>query len=359
MKEKKPVDRRKYLRFKLRVKVKCHIKKMRKGKKPSLEISGITKNISVAGICFTSETKLEPGRKITLEMFLPFQSKPLYLEGEVKWSRSVKAKKDRKMSDTGVKLFTIDKGDEIGEDLNKSKKILEEQKGDLEKVNKELDDFTYIVSHDLKEPLRSIDAFSKFVYSDYKDKLDEEGKDYLERIRANTSRMQNLIEDLLEISRLKRGKTTVKEVEVEGLINEAKLRLEYTIKQKNAEIIIRNKLPKIFCDPLRLTEVFLNLISNAIKFTNKEKPLIEIGCNKKDVFDEFYVKDNGPGIEKEYWNKIFEIFQRLGKREEHEGTGIGLTIVKEIVEMHGGKIWVESKIGEGTTFYFTILRKRS
>ncbi|MFQ5867781.1 MAG: ATP-binding protein, partial [bacterium] len=246
----------------------------------------------------------------------------------------------------------------VAEDLVKSKQILEEQKNTVENINKELDDFTYIISHDLKEPLRSIDAFSKFIRDDYKDKLDEEGRNYLERIRANTGRMQNLIEDLLEISRLERRKNPLEEVEIEELINEAKLRLEYAIRQKNVEVVVRDKLPKIFCDHVRLAEVFVNLISNAIKFNDKARPCIEIGCSQKSIFYEIYVKDNGPGIEERYFDKIFEIFQRLGKREDREGTGAGLTIVKKIVEMHKGRIWVESKIGKGSTFYFTIPMKK-
>jgi PAS domain S-box-containing protein len=246
----------------------------------------------------------------------------------------------------------------ILEDTDEAKRELEVKSEELERSNKELDDFTYIVSHDLKEPLRSIDAFSKFIEDDYKDRLGEEGRNYLGRIRANAGRMQALIEDLLEISRIERRRNPFEEVQVEELIDEAKLRLEYAIRQKNAEIIIRDKLPKVFCDRVRLAEVFVNLISNAIKFNDKTQPRVEIGCSQKGNFYEFYVKDNGPGIEKQYFDKIFEIFQRLGRREEREGTGAGLTIAKKIVEMHKGKIWVESKIGESTTFNFTIPKER-
>ena len=247
----------------------------------------------------------------------------------------------------------------VAADLKESKEILEYQKQSLEDVNKELNDFTYIVSHDLKEPLRSIDAYAKFIVDDYHDKFGEEGKHDIERIRANTERMKKLIDDLLELSRLKRRGSTIEEVETEELIGEVKMRLEYAIKQKGVEIVIKNKLPKIFCDRVRLTEVFLNLISNAIKFDDKQKPIIEIGCNDKGGFYEFYVKDNGIGIKEEYFDKIFEIFQRLGKREDVEGTGAGLTIAKKIVQMHRGKIWLESKTGEGSTFYFTIPKEKS
>jgi PAS domain S-box-containing protein len=245
------------------------------------------------------------------------------------------------------------------EDIKESRDVLEYQKLSLEATNKELDDFTYIVSHDLKEPLRSIDAYSKFVMDDYKDKIGEEGKHYLERVRANAERMKKLIEDLLEISRLKRRGGTIEEVETKELVDEIKMRLEYLIKQKNAEITVKDNLPKIFCDRVRLTEVFLNLISNAIKYDDKPKPIIEIGYGDKGDMHEFYVKDNGIGIKEEYFDKIFEIFQRLGRKEDVEGTGAGLTIVKKIVQLHKGEIWLKSKIGEGTVFYFTIPKEKS
>ncbi|MFH1640588.1 MAG: ATP-binding protein [Candidatus Omnitrophota bacterium] len=245
----------------------------------------------------------------------------------------------------------------VAEDLRRSKEALQAQKGSLEDINKELDDFTYIISHDLKEPLRSIDAFSKFIVDDYDDRLDEQGRFYIERVRMNASRMQKLIEDLLEISRLERKKNIFEEVEATELIDEVKLRLEYRIEEKNAQIITKDKLPRVYCDRIRLTEVFANLFSNALKFNDKPNPQIEIGSKPKDGFNEFYVKDNGPGIEEQYFDKVFDIFQRLGKREDNEGTGAGLTIVKKIVHMHKGRIWLESKIGEFTTFYFTIPTK--
>jgi PAS domain S-box-containing protein len=247
----------------------------------------------------------------------------------------------------------------VAEDLKESKDILEYQKTSLESINKELDDFTYIVSHDLKEPLRSIDAYSKFVVDDYKDKLGEEGKHYLERVRANTERMKRLIEDLLEISRLKKRGGVIEEVEAADLVEEAKMRLEYSIKQKGVKIEIRDSLPRIFCDRIRLAEVFLNLISNAVKFNDKQNPVIEIGYNDEGNLHKFYVKDNGIGIKDEYFEKIFEIFQRLGKREDVEGTGAGLTIVKKIIQIHKGNIWLESKYGEGSVFYFTIPKEKS
>ncbi|MFC1620930.1 ATP-binding protein [Candidatus Omnitrophota bacterium] len=247
--------------------------------------------------------------------------------------------------------------DDLNRYIQKEKQAVEtaELKGrKLEAAYKELDEFTYTISHDLKEPLRTVDAFSKFLEMRYGDKLDDKGRHYIERIRVNASTMQNLIEDLLEISRVDRRKNPVEVVEIGDLIDEVKMRLEYAIHEKKADIIVRDKLPRLSCDRVRLAEVFLNLISNSIKFTDKKQPHVEIGCIEKNGFYEFYVKDNGSGIEEQYFDKVFKIFQRLGKREDHEGTGAGLTIVKKIIENNGGKIWVESKMGEGTTFYFTV-----
>jgi PAS domain S-box-containing protein len=246
---------------------------------------------------------------------------------------------------------------EMVEDITERKRTeaaLKEYTDQVAAINKELDDFTYIVSHDLKEPLRSIDAFSKFIEYDYKAVLPAEGNEYIGRIRANVTRMQTLIDDLLEVSRIDRKKNPLEETDVAGLISEVKARLEFSIKEKNARISIATVLPLVVADRVRLLEAFHNLISNAIKYNDKPEPRIDIGCEDKGAVWEFFVKDNGPGIEEQYFEKIFQIFQRLGHRDDKEGSGAGLTIVKKIVEMHKGRIWVGSRVGEGTTFYFTI-----
>lgn len=226
----------------------------------------------------------------------------------------------------------------------------------VEAANKELDDFTYIVSHDLKEPLRSIDAFSKFVLQDYGSKLGKDGADYLERVRANAQRMQQLIEDLLEVSRLSRKPNELQTVQVSELLEDVKLRLEHAIAEKRVTLTAAGQLPTLECDRVRLSEVFVNLISNAIKYNDKAECRVEVGCDAVNGDYRFSVKDNGPGIEPRYFEKIFQIFQRLGRREDQPGTGVGLTIVKKIVEMHQGRVWVESVPGQGTAFYFTIPR---
>ncbi len=238
-------------------------------------------------------------------------------------------------------------------------KEIQKANAELEEINKELDDFTYIVSHDLKEPLRSINAFTKFVLEDCKDKISQDDLYYLERIKDNTNRMHTLIEDLLEVSHIDRKKNPFEKVDGNRIIEEIKARMEFVFKQKKVQLEIKGeRLPVIFCDRVRITEVFANLISNAIKFADKDPVKIEVGYQEEGVFYKFHIKDNGPGIEEKYFDKIFQIFQRLGRKEDSEGTGAGLTIVKKIVEMHKGRVWIESVVGEGAVFYFTIPKDR-
>jgi len=342
---------------------------------------------SLCSDCYLQDT-LKSGRTCTRSIFLPGEngapgkwlecsSYPLVfeetgqIEGVVENMRNVTERKRVEKEKEGLiaelrshqQLLTRQKEEllkshqamqNVAQDLKISKDALEQQQGSLQSINKELDDFTYIVSHDLKEPLRSIDAFSKFIEQDCKDILPEEGREYIGRIRANAARMQQLIDDLLAVSRIERKKNPMEETGIHELINEVKGRLEYSIREKNVEVVVVTDLPRVICDRVRLVEVFHNLISNAVKYNDKPEPRIDIGCEGKGPFWEFYVKDNGPGIEEQYFEKVFQIFQRLGRRGDGEGSGAVLTIVKKIVEMHKGRIWVESKVGEGTTFYFTI-----
>ncbi|MDP2920947.1 MAG: ATP-binding protein [Candidatus Omnitrophota bacterium] len=226
----------------------------------------------------------------------------------------------------------------------------------LGRTNKELDDFTYIVSHDLKEPLRGVKAFTKLLLEEYSGKLDTEGKEYLKTISDSSARMGRLIEDLLNLSRIGRIKNVEPNIDLNEALSDVRKNLVYALEEKKVNLNIKPDFPKVSCDRIRITEVFSNLVSNAIKYTRKDKqPVIDIGWSDKKDFYEFYVKDNGIGIEKQYYDRIFQIFQRLhAKGGEYEGTGAGLTIVKKIVENHGGKIWVESEPGAGSVFYFTL-----
>lgn len=226
---------------------------------------------------------------------------------------------------------------------------------ELERSNTELEDFTYVVSHDLKEPLRGIEAFSSFLAEDYSDSLDEQGQRYVAVLRDSAVRMRDLIDDLLHLSRIGRTKPQLAKVEVSTLLEEVSGSLAFALKDKGVDLQVAGRLPAVVCDSVRIRQVFENLISNAIKYNDLPNPTIEVGCHETDVAYTFYVRDNGPGVDERYHDKIFRIFQRLVLREEHEGTGVGLTICKKIVEAHGGRIWVQSDgPGKGSTFLFSI-----
>ncbi|WP_372745971.1 PAS domain S-box protein [Lutibacter sp.] len=221
----------------------------------------------------------------------------------------------------------------------------------LEFTNRELRDFAQIVSHDLKAPLRAISQLSFWISEDYKDKIDADGQEQLAMLIGRVKRLDNLIEGILQYSRA--GKAREKEVLIDlnvivkDVVNSLHL-------PKNVEIKIDNNLPKVLGDPTRFAQVFQNLITNAIKFNDKPKCIINLGNSKIDGFWEFYVSDNGPGIEEKYFDRIFQIFQRLETRDNQEGTGVGLTLVKRIIQIYSGEIWITSKINQGTTFHFTL-----
>jgi len=231
----------------------------------------------------------------------------------------------------------------------------------LERSNQELDDFAYIASHDLKEPLRGLFNNAKFLEQDYSHKLDAEGIGRLQRLGYLTQRMEQLVNDLLYFSRLGRQKLAIMPADLNAVIRDIESMMETTLIEQNATITIPRGLPEITCDKTRVTEIFRNLITNAVKYNNREKKIIEIGCIDQVVTGSliekqvFYVKDNGIGIEEEFYEDIFRIFKRLNSEtDDKKGTGVGLTFVRKIVERHGGRIWLESAFGEGTTFYFTI-----
>jgi PAS domain S-box-containing protein len=225
---------------------------------------------------------------------------------------------------------------------------------EIENRNKELDDFTYVVSHDLKEPLITIEGYSKIVLKEYQDRVDEEGKAYLSAVVQSTARMKSLIDDLLTLSRLGRLAEAPRTVSIRTVLTELLRDFEFTLREKNAVVCVPENLPEITYDGTQLSMIFRNLISNAIKFNAGTAPRVDIGVKEGEKEYTFSVSDNGIGIEQQHFDKIFVIFQRLHRSEEYRGTGAGLTIVKKIVERHHGRIWVESEVGKGTTFFFTV-----
>lgn len=227
----------------------------------------------------------------------------------------------------------------------------------LQRSNQELDDFAYIASHDLKEPIRGLSNNALFVLEDYAGKIEEDGTKRLKRMVHLCKRMEQLVDDLLYFSRLGRQDLAVQQVDLNQVIQDIVLMMETTLQEKNAEILISTPLPSITCDVPRVTEVFRNLITNAVKYNISDRKTVKIGLapESTDARQVFYVKDNGIGIEERFYNDIFRIFKRLNEEDDSsKGTGVGLTFVKKIIERHGGSIWLNSAPGLGTTFYFTL-----
>ena len=233
---------------------------------------------------------------------------------------------------------------------------------DLERSNQELDEFAYIASHDLKEPLRGLHNHSRFLLEDYEQVLGDDGKRRLNRLLFLSQRMEKLVNDLLYFSRIGRQELAVRKTDVNGVIRDIQGTIEQFLEERHAKVEVRGTLPAITCDAVRITEVFRNLIVNGVKYNDKPEKRIEIGFLDieadeagREVRNVFYVRDNGKGIAPEFYQDIFRIFKRLEKSEtEGEGTGVGLTFVRKIIARHGGKIWLRSEPGVGTTFFFTL-----
>lgn len=244
------------------------------------------------------------------------------------------------------------------ENLKTSETNLAIQNRELEQKNKELEQFAYVASHDLQEPLRTTSSFSELLQRQYKGKLDEKADKYLTFINQSSDRMKVLIQDLLDYSRIGRKKE-LEQVDCNIILKEVLADIDVAIKETQAEINFC-RLPVIKGSATEIKQLFQNLIINAIKFRREnESPVINICARKKNRYWEFSCRDNGIGISDEHSERIFIIFQRLHTRSEYEGSGIGLAHCKKIVEMHGGKIWLESEPSCGSTFYFTIPEKNN
>lgn len=223
----------------------------------------------------------------------------------------------------------------------------------LKNSNTELEQFAYVASHDLQEPLRMVSSFVQLLSNKYKDKLDEKANELIEFAVEGAVRMQKMIQDLLEYSRIQTQGESFNKMNTTEVLKQAMHNLQKKIEETDA-IIKYSELPVIKGDESQVTRLFQNLILNAIKFCPDKKPEICISSLQQNGGWQFSVKDNGIGIEKKYHDRIFQVFQRLNLRTEYEGTGIGLAICKRIAERHNGKIWFESEPGAGTTFFFTI-----
>ncbi|MBI5895515.1 MAG: PAS domain S-box protein [Desulfobacterales bacterium] len=262
----------------------------------------------------------------------------------------------------------------VADDIAQRKRMqaeLEARNRALEESNKELDDFAYIASHDLREPLRGIANYAGFLMEDYADRLDADGRDKLETLVRLCRREDSLIDALLEYSRVGRTELVLEAVDLNMVLGQVLDRIGHLIADAAIEVRIPEALPTVRCDRVRISEVYFNLITNAVKYNDKEHKWVEIGYQMTDNRTDgssgaahsggrsagpvLYVRDNGVGIQERHYDRIFSIFQRLHARDKFGGgIGAGLTIVKKIVERHNGKIWVASEYGQGTTFFFTL-----
>ena len=231
----------------------------------------------------------------------------------------------------------------------REKKFIDE----LKRSNQELERFAYVSSHDLQEPLRMVTLYSQLLERRYKDSLDSDADDFIEYIVENARRMKQLIDDLLDYSRVASQAKEFENVELEKVLNIVLTNLSASIAENNVEVT-HESLPTVFVDNNQMMQVFQNLITNAIKFRGVEPPEINISAQKGQTEWTFSISDNGIGIKPEHQKQIFDVFKRLHTREEYPGTGIGLSICQKIIKHHGGRIWVESEPGKGSTFYFTI-----
>jgi two-component system sensor histidine kinase/response regulator len=251
-------------------------------------------------------------------------------------------------------LSTYEAAIQRNRELNRARDELQTVNAALEAANKELESFSYSVSHDLRAPLRSIDGFSQALLEDYADKLDEEGKDHLQRVRASTQRMAELIDDMLNLSRMTRSEMRLEAVNLSTVAKTVAAELQRSQPERRVEFVIAEGVVANGDSGL-LRVVLENLIGNAWKFTGKHlEAKIEFGLAVQNGNSAYFVRDNGSGFDMAYAGKLFGAFQRLHDAREFPGTGVGLATVQRVIHRHGGQVWAESEVEKGATFYFTL-----
>ncbi len=279
--------------------------------------------------------------------------------GETRYyDMTIEPRRDAEGEIIGIMCAAVDitESRRIQEEIEKLNRNLERQKTELEMANRELESFSYSVSHDLRAPLATIDGFSRLLSTEYAEQLSEQGQQFLRLIRENAVAMQRLIDDLLAFSRSARQALKKEDVAPGDIVAQVLEELRGSYAGRQVEIVV-GEMPAFAADPGLLKQVYLNLLSNAIKFTRKrEVARIEIGCAPCDGEEEsaYFVKDNGVGFDSEHADRLFGVFQRLHSEDDYEGTGVGLAIVERIVKRHGGRVWADAAVGQGATFYFTL-----
>ena len=280
---------------------------------------------------------------------------PLYMQHKFLGRRiSNRDITDRRMAEDELRKYREHLEELVEQRTTELKEIADE----LTRSNKDLKEFAYVVSHDLKEPLQVIKGFLMLFEKRYKDKLDEKANELIRFAVDGAKRMQELIKDLLEYSQVGNRGKEFKPADCSLILNKAISNLKVSIEESGA-VVTHDTLPTVMADTSQLSSLFQNLIGNAIKFRGSEAPRVHISAQGKGDEWLFSVSDNGIGIDPKFADKIFDVFQRLHSTEEYPGTGIGLAICKKIVEHHGGRIWVESEPGKGATFYFTIPERQA
>ncbi|HZA21999.1 MAG TPA: ATP-binding protein, partial [Dehalococcoidia bacterium] len=237
--------------------------------------------------------------------------------------------------------------------LQSTNQALEQRVNQLDQANADLERFAYVASHDLQEPLRMVSGFSQMLQEKYQDQLDADAREYIWYLVDAAGRMRNLIQDLLAFSRVQTRGRPLEMVNCEEVLGWVLSNLQAAIEEAQA-VVTHDPLPEVMGDATQLMQVFQNLLANAMKFRKLEPPRVHISVEGSGEEFIFSVTDNGIGIEPEFHQRIFEIFQRLHTRDRYPGTGIGLAICQRIIDRHGGRIWVESEPGQGSTFYFSL-----
>lgn len=288
---------------------------------------------------------------LTKGELLDIPEEPIKTKNGERWLHT---KKIPVYNNDGAALYLVG----ISEDITERREYddqLKKSNAQLESVNKELEAFSYSVSHDLRAPLRAVDGYAQMLNEDYADKLDEEGKRIIENIRHNASKMGTLIDELLAFSRMGRKELQKVTIDMNELTEGVLIDLSKSVSHR-AEIKT-DKLHNVEADYGLLYSVMYNYISNAVKYSSKKKhPCIEVSSKETRSEVVFSVKDNGAGFDMRYIGKLFGVFHRLHAQEEFEGTGVGLAIVQRIINRHGGRVWAEGKVGEGATFYFSLTK---
>ena len=250
---------------------------------------------------------------------------------------------DRKRAEREIRRFTTELEERVAE-----------RTGQLEHANKELEAFSYSVSHDLRAPLRAVNGLAEIVLADHAEQLPEEGRRLLQRIRERAVHMGHLIDDLLAFSRLGRQPLQVCDVDIPGLVRRAIEELAPQYEGRAVEFTLED-LPRCRADPKLIYLVWLNLLSNAVKYSRgRTQARVRIGAIRAERGSAYFVEDNGAGFDMRYADKLFGVFQRLHRADEFEGTGVGLAIVQSIVQRHGGRAWAVAEEGRGATFHFTL-----